>query len=103
MRRDEHLIVGRLEEYGRARYPFSRGHDLSYYLKILTNRGERVLWGKDLERAITRSSTNPKVGDLIGARRIGGEAVTARTRRGDIGYRIARESGRLIRRHSWML
>jgi hypothetical protein len=52
-------------------------------LKILTNRGERVLWGKDLERAIAESSTHIKVGDLIGARRVGAQAVMVRTRQND--------------------
>ena len=35
---------------------------------LITIRGERTLWGKDLERAITEGETRPKVGDLIGAR-----------------------------------
>jgi hypothetical protein len=100
MRRDDQLIVGRLQEHGRARYPFSRGDDLSYYLKILTSRGERVLWGKDLERAVARSATRPKVGDLIGARRIGGEAVTVRARP-DAGGRVV--SGHLAHRHRWVV
>ena len=42
----------------------------SYYLKVMTSRGERILWGKDLERAIAKAATGPKIGDLIGARRM---------------------------------
>src|SRR5487761_264144 len=45
------LLVGRLTEHGRAPYQFRSGEDLSYYVKLLTSRGERTLWGKDLERA----------------------------------------------------
>ena len=72
MRRDGKLIVGRLQEYGRARYPFGRADDLSYYLKMLTDRGERTPLGKGfLERAIPApSATGPRLGDLIGVRLI---------------------------------
>src|SRR5580658_809 len=81
MRRDGKLIVGRLQEHGRARYPFGASDDLSYYLKVLTDRGERTFWGKDLERAILHSVTGPTTGDLIGARRIDREPVTVTGRR----------------------
>ena len=52
MRRSEALIIGRLQAHGRAQYQFRAGEDVSYYLKVLTNRGERTLWGKDLERPV---------------------------------------------------
>ena len=65
------LLIGRLTEHGRAAYQFRSGEDLSYYVKLLTSRGERTLWGKDLERAISVGETQPKVGDLVGARRVG--------------------------------
>jgi hypothetical protein len=103
MRRDGQLIVGRLHEHGRARYPFGRGDDRSYYLKVLTNRGERILWGKDLERAIARSATKPKVGDLIGARRIGGEAVALMSRQAGARGRLASEGGHLPQHNRWVV
>ena len=70
---DSRLIVGRLEAHGPARYRFRAEEGPSYFLKVMTNRGTRVLWGKDLERALTQSRTQPKIGSQIGVRRTGYE------------------------------
>jgi hypothetical protein len=70
------LMSGRLLGHGPARYEFRSDQDPSYFLKILTDDGERVLWGKGLERALTHGQTQPKVGDTIAARRIGRQPVT---------------------------
>lgn len=102
MRRDEQIVVGRFQEHGQAPYQFRAREDPSYYLKILTNRGERVLWGKDLERAIAQSATHIKAGDLIGARRIGGQRVTVTTRQRDADGRTI-ESTRPAQRHRWVV
>src|SRR5258708_32412411 len=102
MRRDEPIVVGRFQEHGTAPYQFLAREDPSYYLKILTNRGERILWGKDLERAIAQSATHIKVGDVIGARRIGAEIVAVSTRQRDAEGQM-RESTRPARRHRWVV
>jgi hypothetical protein len=70
------LMSGRLLAHGPARYEFRSDQDPSYYVKILTDYGERVLWGKGLERALIQGQTRPKAGDMIAARRIGREPVT---------------------------
>src|SRR5271156_3215298 len=75
------LIIGRLTEHGRANYQFRSDENASYYVKLLTSRGSKTLWGKDLERALNSGETRPKVGDLIGARRAGRETVTLTARR----------------------
>lgn len=69
-RRDE-LMVGRLHSHGPAPYDFREEEAASYYMKVLTNRGERIVWGKDLARAIAQSTTHVKTGDVIGAKRTG--------------------------------
>jgi hypothetical protein len=102
MPRDEQIVVGRFREHGRAPYQFRNREDPSYYVKILTNRGERILWGKDLERAIAQSATRITVGDLIGARRIGGKTVAITTRQRDAEGRMV-ESTRPARRHRWVV
>lgn len=73
-------IAGRLEAHGRANYGFQSDTTPSYYVKILTNRGVKTVWGVDLERALRASATQPQLGDQIGARRVGREAVTLRGR-----------------------
>jgi hypothetical protein len=97
------LIVGRLREHGRARYQFRAEEDLSYYVKLLTSRGERTLWGRDLERALTASETQPKVGDLIGARRMGRRAVTITARERDAEGRIVRQEEHHAHRTRWVI
>jgi hypothetical protein len=77
------LLIGRLKDHGAANYQFRAREDPSYYLKVITSRGERTLWGKDLARALTEGETKPKKGDLIGARRIRRELVTITTRAAD--------------------
>jgi hypothetical protein len=79
-RRAGELLIGRLKEHGAANYQFRAKEDPSYYLRVITTRGERTLWGKDLARAITDGVTKPQKGDLIGARRIRRESVTITTR-----------------------
>ena len=85
----------RLQEHGRARYPFSRGDDLSYYLRMLTDRGERILWGRDLECAIAQSTTRPKSGDLIG--------VSLITRKRDVQGSIINQHDLPAHRNRWVV
>ena len=54
-RRGGGLLIGRLKDHGPASYQFRSGEDASYYVRLLTSRGERILWGKDLERAVRRA------------------------------------------------
>jgi hypothetical protein len=79
-RRTGELLIGRLKDHGAANYQFRAKEDPSYYLKLTTSRGERILWGKDLERALTEGETKPQKGELVGARRIRRELVTITTR-----------------------
>ena len=79
-RRTSELLIGRLKDHGAANYQFRAREDPSYYLKVITSRGERTLWGKDLARALSEGETKPKKGDLIGARRVRRELVTITTR-----------------------
>lgn len=97
------LLIGRLTEHGRAAYQFRSGEDLSYYVKLLTSRGERTLWGKDLERAISVGETQPKVGDLVGARRVGRRAVTITARQRDAEGRILRQEEHHAHRTRWVV
>lgn len=64
----DRLTVGKLLNHGRAPHEFHpRGHP-SYFVKILTDDGERTIWGRGLERALVKSRTQPQVGDAIGIR-----------------------------------
>jgi hypothetical protein len=98
---DDRLIVGRLESHGPANYQFRADQSPSYFVKVVTNRGVKVLWGKDLARALAESRAQPKVGSVIGVRRSGYETITIPERRDDAG-RVT-ETRRQVRRNQWIV
>ena len=77
------LITGRLLEYGRDTYKHEPSEALSYFVKLETARGERTVWGVDLERAIKESLTKPGIGEEVGLRAVREEPVTVKARRQD--------------------
>lgn len=102
-RRSGTLVIGRLTDHGVANYQFRRDENPSYYVKVLTSRGVKVLWGKDLERALVAAETHPKNGDLVGVRRTGREAVTITARRRDPSGRVIAEEAQVAHRTRWVL
>ena len=102
-RRDDQLTVGRLTEHGRANYQFRADQDASYFVRLLTSRGSKTLWGKDLERALREGETQPKTGDLIGARRATREAVTVTVRSRDADGRVVQQNERQAHRTRWVV
>ena len=102
-RRGGSLLVGRLTEHGRANYQFRTDENASYFVKLLTSRGAKTLWGKDLERALNAGETRPKVGDLIGARRAGREAVTVMARHRLTDGRTVTEEAHYAHRTRWIV
>lgn len=74
LRADE-LVTGRLMEHGTANYRFQADQQPSYYVRLQTVHGARVLWGKDLQRAIRESVSQVMIGDTVGARHVGQQRV----------------------------
>ncbi len=97
------LLIGRLISHGVANYQFRDAEDPSYYLKLLTTQGEKVLWGKDLQRALRSAETQPKAGDLVGARRIARESVTITSRERDSEGRVTSQQERQAHRTRWVV
>jgi hypothetical protein len=95
------LLTGRLIAHGAANYQFRRDEDLSYYVKLQTDRGERIVWGKDLERAIAESTTRAVVGDLVGVRRTAREAVTITQQERNQEGQVIRRSETQAHRNQW--
>ena len=96
-------MIGRLIGYGQASYQFRVDEDPSYYVKLLTSRGPRTIWGKDLERALLESETKPKTGDLVGARRAAREAVTVTVKERDAEGRVVSQRERHAHRSLWVV
>lgn len=91
------LIAGRLDAHGRANYQFEPAGSPSYYVRLISTRGVETLWGTDLERAIKRSKTQPKLGSIVGVCRIGAELVTVPPTEGGTAQ------PRTLRRTRWMV
>jgi hypothetical protein len=73
-------IVGRLLDHGRDTYRHKTGEAPSYFVRLETRDGLREIWGKDLERAMTRSLSQPNIGDEITLRTTGRDPVEVRRR-----------------------
>jgi len=69
-------IVGRLLEHGRDAYRHDPHEEPSYFVRVETRDGQREIWGKDLERAMTKSLTQPQLGDQVVLQQTGREHVT---------------------------
>ena len=52
-------ITGKLVEHGKANYKNDPDEKPSYFVKLETEKGERTVWGKDLERAMAETKAKP--------------------------------------------
>lgn len=95
------LLVGTLLDHGRENYRFDPKEDPSYFVRIKTAEGPRTIWGKDLERAMTHSLTQPQIGEEVGLRRVGAEKVTVRRRERDADGQVIGERALGAERHRW--
>ncbi|UVT19655.1 MAG: hypothetical protein H8K03_17975 [Nitrospira sp.] len=59
----DRVVVGTVVDYGIDHYEHDVQKDKSYFVKILTDRGEREIWGIDLARA--REQGNVQPGDAV--------------------------------------
>lgn len=78
--RKSERIQGKLLEHGKDFYRHDPNEAQSYFVRLDTPNGRREVWGKDIERAIQRSLSQPKVGDDIVLKRTGRETVKIKRR-----------------------
>jgi hypothetical protein len=97
------LIVGKLIDHGREFYRFDAREGMSYFVRIDTAEGERTLWGKDLQRALEKSLTQPKIGDEVAMRRTGSDSVTVKRRERDAEGHVLKEHDLTTQRQRWLL
>jgi len=84
-------MTGRLVEHGPAPYRHDPHEAMSYFVNVETARGDRTIWGVDLERAFKESLTQPQAGDEVGLRSVRQESVKVHTQKRD-------EAGELVER-----
>jgi hypothetical protein len=84
-------IVGKLIDHGHDSYRHDPNEDSSYFVRLKTQDGTREIWGKDIERAVTKSLTQPQIGDEVILQRTGRDVVTVkrpeRDAAGNVGAR----------------
>jgi hypothetical protein len=95
-------VSGKLLDLGHDAYRHDPDAEASYFVQLQTQDGRREIWGKDLEQAVRKSASQPKVGDEVVLQRLGSEPVTVRRReRNDDGVVTEREVQ--VLKHRWRI
>jgi hypothetical protein len=95
-------VDGRLIDHGPAPYLHRPGEPASYFVVVETIRGPRTVWGRDLERAIRESLTQPKAGDEVRLQVVAREPVTVkRFERAEDGRALEVRTG-TAQRNRWV-
>jgi len=76
-------VAGRLLDHGRDTYRHDPNAELSYFVRLQTPDGPREVWGRDIERAVAKSLTQPQIGDEVILQRTGRDAVTVKRQERD--------------------
>ena len=97
------LIVGRLIDHGAATYRHQAREPMSYFVKVDTERGERTIWGVDLERAFKESLTKPQIGEEVGLRAVRQDPVTIKARRRDADGQEVADQDLDTHRNRWII
>jgi Large polyvalent protein-associated domain 7 len=101
--RQKGLLTGRLIDHGRATYQHDRRAPMSYFVKLETPRGDRTIWGVDLERAFKESLTQPQIGDEVGLRSVRQDAVKVKTAERDAEGKVIGERDLETHRNRWIV
>jgi hypothetical protein len=96
-------IVGRLLDHGRDTYHFDPHEEISYFMRVQTPHGKRTYWGKDLQRAMDQSLTQPQIGEEIVLKMTGRDNVTVKRRERDSNGTLLKESDLDTHRNRWVI
>jgi hypothetical protein len=97
------LITGVLLKYGHAPLEFKAQGVPSYFVTVQTERGERTLWGRGLERALTESRTQPRPGEAVGIRENGIDPMVVVMRERDAQGQVRLEKRVETPRGHWVI
>jgi Large polyvalent protein-associated domain 7 len=97
------LVTGKLVDHGRATYQHDPHAGMSYFVKLETSRGDRVIWGVDLERALKESLTKPEPGDEVGVRSVRQDAVTVKMPTRNAEGQVTGEQNLNTHRNRWVI
>jgi hypothetical protein len=102
-RAPDKLLTGKLVDHGRATYHHDPHEPMSYFLKLETSRGDRTIWGIDLERAMKESLTRPQIGDNVGLRAVRQDAVTVKAHERGADGKVVAEKDLETHRNRWIV
>ena len=71
-------------------------------MSLETSEGRREIWGNDLERAVGKSLTQPKIGDEVILQRTGRDSVTVRRHERDADGTLAEKQVNTFR-NRWVI
>jgi hypothetical protein len=94
---------GTLLAHGPAPYQFHENGAPSYYVRLQTGERQQELWGVDFERALSESSTKPKVGDEVGVREVGRTRVPVTQKEYDAHGQLVAEREIQVDRNQWQV
>jgi hypothetical protein len=64
----DRVTFGRFIDHGPGRHEGKPGAPPSYFVRLATERGERVFWSPALKTALAQSRTQPRLGEQVGVR-----------------------------------
>lgn len=96
-------FVGTLLEHGRAPYKQDPKEPMSYFVRLRTVRGERTVWGVDLERAFKESITQPTIGDAVGLVPARRDAVKINVPERDADGKVSGQKSLETHRNRWVV
>ena len=96
-------FMGKLLEHGRAPYKHDPKEPMSYFARIQTERGERTVWGVDLERAFKESYTRPKTGDAVGLTSSRKDSVKVTVAERGVDGQVSGEKQLETHRNRWLV
>lgn len=91
--------VGKIVEHGKAPYKNNPENEDSYYVKLQTPRGERVLWGVDLGRLAEEDKL--RTGDQIALEALGRKQVTVKEKVRDESGKVTGTRDIVTHRVEW--
>lgn len=91
--------AGHVLEHGAAKFNHNPEEKLNYFVKLATDKGEKIVWGVDLKRAT--SEGNVKAGDEVKLEYRGNTPVTVETLKRDKAGKVVGKEEIVTKRNQW--
>ena len=95
----DRVLVGQVLSHGPDHYEFDKKNEQSYYVKLQTVAGEKVLWGVDLRRALADDKI--KVGESVAIEHRGMQPVTVIVKDRDAAGSVIGQHEEAAKRNTW--